>query len=113
MTTIAKALYEEAQRKILANFVLTDWQVEDAPDTPCAEPTRAVKVSATDTRLAISSATDRLVFWIEFHAGEMVLHAYDDGHETPVILRVSKDNITVEYEPIHAGDQSIDTNDRY
>lgn len=106
-TTIGQALYEEAQRKILANFTLTDWQVAENPDIPCNEPTRTVKVSATDTRLDIFSSNNKLIFWIEFHAGQLVLHAYDDQHESPVTLRVDANCVEVEFD-----DQSINTDAR-
>lgn len=95
--SIGQAIYEEAQRRLLSNFKLKDWQLEDQPGAPCPEPERDLSIEVEEYRINIFSGDPKeLAVWIELNAGQLVVHAYDAGHECPVTLRIGTNDIKIE-----------------
>ena len=91
-TPIGQALYEEAQRRILANFKVKDWRAG-------VETSLNFRVEAMDQLLFIAVSTnDREMIakvHIEVDGAGILLHAYDEEHDEPVTLTIRTDNITV------------------
>lgn len=95
--SIGEALYEEAQRRLLSNFKLKDWQLEDGIAVP--EPSRDMRIVVQDDRIEVFSVADNTValnVWIELSNGKLVVHAYDGEQDDPVTLRISKTGIEIE-----------------
>lgn len=98
MPTIGEALLEEANRKILTNFPLRDWQLEGAgEDFVPVEPERLICVEANDFMINIvDKKTASNVLWLELANGVLQVHVYDDAHDEPVTLRISRDDIEID-----------------
>ena len=100
-TTIGQALYEEAQRRLLAKFPLQDWRLEgdiSVNHEEIDDKTVDFHVEATGFRLNIIAKcgdTEIANVWLEIEDGEVKLHAYDQAHEEPVDLRITETNIEI------------------
>lgn len=97
-TTIGQALYEEAQRRLLAKFPVKDWRLEGNLE-PNVDPTPIdFHVEASEFRVDITVKDgDNIIanVWLEIEDGSVKLHAYDQAHEEPVSIRVTETNIEV------------------
>jgi hypothetical protein len=113
MKTIGEVVFEDAQRRLLANLKLLDWQVPDDACENCdntlndgmdtcdqcggafVSPHReeyTVAIEAKDDRIDITMMTaDNRVggtLWLEVEDGTLKVHAYDNENEGPVSLRI-------------------------
>lgn len=99
MQTIGEALRDDAHRKLMTNFQLKDWQLENPASDRMAfvEPSRKMAIEVDEFRINLY-AGDKLALavWIELNNGELTVHAYDEAHEEPTTLRIGDKDTVIE-----------------
>ena len=94
-TPIGQALYEEAQRSILAKFPIRDVH---ADGDAMVETRVDLKVKGVDHKLTVVAEMEGLpvgMIVIGLTGGELTVLAYDEDHDEPVVLTITRANITV------------------